>query len=92
MSSSAAGPTRRRLGNTSTCPHGRFDIEKSHHQLYDALNVGLATKAPVHTCVLTHKKVIIAAGRTIVGLATQAPVHTSVSTYNKVIIKILFDK
>ena len=33
-SSSAAGRTRRRLGNTSTCPYVCFNIEKSHHQLF----------------------------------------------------------
>ena len=50
-SSSTAGRPRRRLGNTSTCPYVRFDI--------DVLNVGLTTQAHTHTCLLTYKKVII---------------------------------
>ena len=34
-SSSAAGRTSCRLGNTSTCPYVRFDIQRSHQQLQE---------------------------------------------------------
>ena len=37
----------------------KLTSSQSHHQLQDALDVGLATQASVHTCVSTYNKVII---------------------------------
>ena len=37
-SSSAAGRSRRRVGNKNTYPHVFFDMYQSHHQLQDALD------------------------------------------------------
>ena len=48
-SSSAAGHTRHRLGNTSTYLYVCFDIQQIHHQMQDAIHAGLATQAHVHS-------------------------------------------
>ena len=41
-----------------------FLLLQSHLQRQDTVHVGLATQAPVHTCVPTYNKSLSAAGRT----------------------------
>ena len=47
--SSTVGCIRQQLGNTSTCPYGAFAhaMQQIHHQIQDALDVGLPTQALV---------------------------------------------
>ena len=57
-SSSAAGRTRRGLSNTSTCPYVPFDIQQSHHQLQDALDVDLIMCTYRHVLVLPSRRLV----------------------------------
>ena len=47
-SSSAAGRTKHRLGSNGLVHIMLFDIQQSHHQLQETLDIGLATQALVH--------------------------------------------
>ena len=55
-SSSAAGRTRRRLGNTSTCPQVRFNILQSHHQLQDALDHSMDHSIIIQRQIYNHSQ------------------------------------
>ena len=70
------GRTRHQLGNTSTCSYYAFRHKQSHHQLQDALDIGLVTQALVHIMRFdiqqSHHQLRDALG---IGLATQALVH-----------------